>query len=417
MSDTSTDPGSNDSPHDGLDSKPLASGPPPPALVEPLRPALDAFAEAEAIRKAMAEPLRSAFEESARLQAATKAIVDSHRASDFSAVLEQLRRSLNAHWIKPLTIPFASTVRTLPEAAKLQTEIADLYTQVDAKTKALQESKAGAIELQAEVSSLKDTVRKLEDRLAFAHLLTRISARAQERMLTDESFRQLFRSASECQAFVISIDVRRSTELMLKAREPKLYAEFITTLARRLRDVVTSHYGVFDKFTGDGVLAFFPDFYSGDDAGYYALAVAAECHQAFARLYEKSRGVFSSVLLDVGLGIGIDCGAVHVVAIGEEYTVVGSPVVYACRLSGARGGTTLVNQPAYERVCERYPCFGFEDSEVEVKHEGRTLAYSVSTTRKQYEPRPPAWEAVPPPSESAGVLDSGSSGGSQPVSR
>lgn len=49
---------------------------------------------------------------------------------------------------------------------------------------------------------------------------------------------------------------RLSTELMLKAREPRLYAEFIITLAKRLRQSVLDNYGVFGKFTDDGILAF-----------------------------------------------------------------------------------------------------------------------------------------------------------------
>jgi hypothetical protein len=52
-------------------------------------------------------------------------------------------------------------------------------------------------------------------------------------------------------------------------------------------------------------LSSYPDFYSGDDAGYYALNSAALCHQAFKDTYKAFRNSFTSILKDAGLGIGI----------------------------------------------------------------------------------------------------------------
>jgi class 3 adenylate cyclase len=85
--------------------------------------------------------------------------------------------------------------------------------------------------------------------------------------------------------------------------------------------------------------------------------------------------------MDVGLGIGIDFGPVRLVQVAGGLTVVGAPVVYACRLSAAPAGLTLLNQPAYDMVSENFGglCFTTETT-LDIKHEGRMLAYEVRTS-------------------------------------
>ena len=149
---------------------------------------------------------------------------------------------------------------------------------------------------------------------------------------------------------------------------------------------------MFDKFTGDGILAFFPDFFSGPDAGYYALLAADRCHKAFQARYHEYRSAFNSVLSDTGLGIGIDYGTVQLVQMASGLSVVGPPVVYACRMGGAPAGKTLLNQPAYEQVSDRFSagCF-VQETDLVTKHEGKTLAYDVSLSKRPYEPKRPDW--------------------------
>jgi class 3 adenylate cyclase len=179
---------------------------------------------------------------------------------------------------------------------------------------------------------------------------------------------------------------------MLKAREPKLYADFITNLCSDLTKIIVDDYGVFDKFTGDGLLCFFPSFYSGEDAPYYAIKAAAECHNKFTEHYQKNRKCFKTVLINVGLGIGIDYGKTHLVKMQDQLTVIGEPVVYACRLSGGEAGKTLINQPAYEILSELYGAYvDFKEDSIEIKHEGPTLAYIASLSKKSYVPKIPEW--------------------------
>jgi len=75
-----------------------------------------------------------------------------------------------------------------------------------------------------------------------------------------------------------------------------------------------------------------------------------------------------------------------------DLTIVGVPVVYACRLGGAPAGETLVNQPAYEIISERHGGSVFlTETAIDIKHEGTLVAYSAKLSRSRYEPKPPEW--------------------------
>ena len=60
----------------------------------------------------------------------------------------------------------------------------------------------------------------------------------------------------------MSIDIRRSTELMLKARTTELFAEFMAGLCEQLQGLIRDKFGIVDKFTGDGLLVSFLEFFS-----------------------------------------------------------------------------------------------------------------------------------------------------------
>lgn len=225
------------------------------------------------------------------------------------------------------------------------------------------------------------------------YLLDRVCPDAQRVLLDPDSMLlKSFQNEKSCDAFVISIDIRRSTELMLKAREPRLFAEFIRELGLKLGDIVIENLGVFDKFTGDGILAFFPEFYSGADSGFRVVETADKCHEVFRQHYRDNRRCFTAVLRDTGLGIGVDFGKVHMVQIGGALTVVGNPVVYACRMGSAPAGSTLLNQPAYEQIFDLFSAYcDIEETSLPFKHEGDMVAYTARRNKKQHSPANPEW--------------------------
>jgi class 3 adenylate cyclase len=289
--------------------------------------------------------------------------------------------------------------RVMNESPELQRKLRDLEKQltqlhadVSEKTRALKEQEAGSAEKDDAIRALQQTITELSEAQRLAHLLARVEPGAQRQLLESPDFRKEFDRDEPCDAYVMSIDIRRSTELMLKARDPKLFAQFLLGLTRILREIVLSNHGVFDKFTGDGVLAFFPTFYSGSDAGLLVLQAAAQAHAAFQAHYDSHRHCFLTVRRDVGLGIGVDFGRVQIVQIESEFTVVGTPVVYACRMAGADAGQTLVNQPGFEQLSTTHSIVcDFTPLNLEIKHEGPTLAYAARLNGRPYMIEPPSW--------------------------
>ncbi len=313
---------------------------------------------------------------------------------------------LGAHFKLSNPTIWGSAAVTSREAGELEQQISDLRKEIREKTKSMEAHQQSAVQFERSANDLRTNLVALQQKEELAFLLSRVSVKAQDRLLKDEAFRKSFFESKECRAFVISVDIRRSTELMLKARSATQFSEFITELCERFDEIIKGNHGVFDKFTGDGILAFFPDFFSGPDAGYHALLAAQQCQEAFKSIYKSYRTSFSTVINDVGLGIGVDYGLVNLLKMGGGLTVVGGPVVYACRLGGAPAGHIYLNQPAFEQVSGAYGgAFYCAETSLEIKHEGSILCYDIQLSRVNFTPRSPDWLSRPISSD--GVLPEG----------
>lgn len=270
-----------------------------------------------------------------------------------------------------------------PEELKLSREINEHKAEISKLQRELEKvnnDNDQRLELQ---KKFQEQIEELRSKQQVQHIITRIHPKAEELCLSaGNKFINNFTSGRKCQAVVLSIDIRRSTELMLRARTPIDFSNFITELTDKLEDVIKRNFGVFDKFTGDGILAFFPDFYSGKDSLLRAIKAANESHEVFKKHYSNSRHCFDVFNVNVGLGIGVDFGDVTIVNSSKELTVVGKPVVYACRMSGADAGETLLNQRAFEQLhLQAKNMFTFEETEINIKHEGNALAYKVKISK------------------------------------
>lgn len=279
---------------------------------------------------------------------------------------------------------------TLENQLKLADEINDLRRKLKKSADELKDTKA---DRENKIEAFEKLKNELTAKEKINHILTRISEDGRKKLLDSSEFQALFKNSNKCDTVVVSIDIRRSTELMLKARTPELFSKFITELSFKLSQIIISNFGIFDKFTGDGILAFFPKFYSGDEAIIRAIKASNECHIIFRDHYNNSKDCFNVFIKDVGLGIGIDYGNVTLVNTQSELTVVGIPVVYACRFSGASAGETLINQPAREEILRLCPTLAsFQESEISIKNEGTALGYNVSLNEAAFNLQKPNWD-------------------------
>jgi len=129
--------------------------------------------------------------------------------------------------------------------------------------------------------------------------------------------------------------------------------ETLNEIFKPLSQVIFSHQGTFDKYLGDGLMAFFGAPVPHRDAPRRAVEAAITMQRLFRNLCKSDRERFSGL----GLGIGLHSGEAVVGNIGSEqfmdYTVIGDVVNVAKRLQErARGGQILLTSTTHDLVKE-----------------------------------------------------------------
>jgi adenylate cyclase len=131
-------------------------------------------------------------------------------------------------------------------------------------------------------------------------------------------------------------------------------AEVIHALNRifqSLSDSVFKHHGTFDKYLGDGLMAFYGAPVAAGDDAQRALDSALDMQRRFSGLKKEAEKDFAGL----GLGIGLHTGDAVVGNIGSDrvmdYTVVGDVVNVAKRLQElSRSGQVVMSEATFSLV-------------------------------------------------------------------
>ena len=143
------------------------------------------------------------------------------------------------------------------------------------------------------------------------------------------------------QMFVMAADIRESTALMKEAIRFERFASVMDRFVSSVRLGIRRSGGWFDKFTGDGFLAYWivqsasPTEYEGrfiQTAGDIAHTAHTLIDLFHRRVMEDFRANSRNLSSGVGLSMGLDAGPGYLVKIADELTVVGPPVVGAVRM-------------------------------------------------------------------------------------
>jgi len=150
------------------------------------------------------------------------------------------------------------------------------------------------------------------------------------------------------QMFVMAADIRESTALMKESIRFERFAAVMDRFVSSVRSGIRRSGGWFDKFTGDGFLAYWivqpaaPDAYeerfvqTAGDVAHTAHELVDLFHR---RVLEDFRANTRNLSAGVGLSMGLDAGPGYLVKIADELTIVGPPVVGAVRM------VTAASQP------------------------------------------------------------------------
>ena len=179
------------------------------------------------------------------------------------------------------------------------------------------------------------------DRDRIAQLLQAHAPPDWEERFRKEEFLDTVIAGEPIQMFVMAADIRESTTLMKEAVKFERFAYVMDKFVSSVRQGITRSGGWFDKFTGDGFLAYWIVQSASKEEydEHFVQAAGNIVHTAHTlvelfhrRVLEDFRANSRNLSGGVGLSMGLDAGPGYLVQIAGEMTIVGPPVVGAVRM-------------------------------------------------------------------------------------
>lgn len=160
---------------------------------------------------------------------------------------------------------------------------------------------------------------------------------------------------SKYDTLVVVGDIRRSQDLMTYGCNPDTYREKIIEFMNRTREILKNNCGLYDRFTGDGFIAYFNQYMCDQEGRDYYEMMIKSCRE----ILEFSNPFFEdwTKLLrripdtDIGLCIGVDSGIVSFKDLNNQLFAIGDACVWATRMNSAGGkGDIVLNNIPYQYI-------------------------------------------------------------------
>jgi class 3 adenylate cyclase len=193
--------------------------------------------------------------------------------------------------------------------------------------------------------------------------------------------------ASGSQTIAVIGDIRRSQDLMTYAPDAKSFSERMVHFITTTRQLVEKHTGFFDKFTGDGFIAYFNEAVCKIAAKDYI-----ECFMGFIKdekefsvpfFEEWERLIRKRPAKEIGLAIGADIGKIFFEDVHDHLVAVGDAIVWGARMaSTAESNEIIVNNLLFATLVGR-PGIIFQEQEGRTKAGEEFLAYEIKFEQPQ----------------------------------
>jgi class 3 adenylate cyclase len=212
--------------------------------------------------------------------------------------------------------------------------------------------------------------------------IVRWRAHLPESVLTCKDPHELLKKASSSATIVVVADIKRSQDLMTYATNTESFSHNMVSLINETRKLVDVYGGIFDKFTGDGFIAYFNEAVCEEHSivcdSYidcfinFIRSVAEFAAELFANWTKTIRKLPPK---PVGLTFGADLGIVSFRDIHDHLIAVGDTIVWADRMSSiGQKDEVVVNNILYHSL-KNLPHLSFEPRQGETKSGETFLAH------------------------------------------
>lgn len=156
-------------------------------------------------------------------------------------------------------------------------------------------------------------------------------------------------------SLVILADIRRSQDLMTYGKNPNEYRERIVTFINETRNILKKNCGIYDRFTGDGFIAYFNQYMCEQQGKDYYEMMIKSCREIMD-FVEPFFADWSSTLrkvpdVEIGLAIGVDDGFVTYQDVNNQLFAIGDACVWATRMNSAgKQGDVILNNIPYQKL-------------------------------------------------------------------